>query len=144
MSRKSTTPEYYIWCGLKQRCLNPRNKDYHKYGGRGIMVFPAWIHDFDAFLSNVGQRPGPAYSLDRYPNPNGHYEPGNVRWATYSQQNRNTRVNRLAMFDGRSQCLMAWAEDLGIGYRVLRMRIERGWSIERAFTTPTHPWGNNG
>lgn len=132
--------EYYIWTGLKQRCLNPKSKDFHKYGARGIQVHPPWIHDFVTFLRDVGRCPGPGYSLDRYPDNDGNYEPGNVRWATTSEQNRNTRVNRILTLHGRSQCLAAWADELGIGHRVIRTRKRRGWSDERTLTTPTHGW----
>ncbi len=87
---KSKTPEYYIWCTMKQRCILPNAKSYANYGGRGISVFGPWIKDFPRFLSDVGERPSPELSLDRIDN-NGNYEPGNVRWATPKQQAANKR-----------------------------------------------------
>lgn len=90
------TPIYKTWDGLKQRCLNPNNKNYKGYGGRGIAVSPRWLgqEGFQNFFEDVGQRPGPEYSLDRINN-DGNYEPGNVRWATSKQQGRNRRDNVL-------------------------------------------------
>jgi len=85
------TPEYMAWEAMKQRCLNPRHKAFPRYGGRGITVCPEWIDSFEAFFAHVGPRPGPEYSLDRYPDNNGNYEPGNVRWTTWEEQNRNQR-----------------------------------------------------
>lgn len=91
------TPEWYTWCGLRQRCLNPNNPAYPRYGGRGIGVAPEWLgkHGFSAFLEHVGKRPTPDHSLDRIDNDRG-YEPGNVRWATAAQQAHNTRKTKLA------------------------------------------------
>lgn len=87
--RKS--PEYQSWLNMRGRCLDPKNNRYFLYGGRGITVDPAWQHDFAAFFSHVGHKPTPKHSLDRHPNPDGHYEPGNVRWATPQEQRRNRR-----------------------------------------------------
>jgi hypothetical protein len=78
------------WQNAIQRCENPRFPRYQDYGGRGIAFHPAWRHDFRAFLRDVGPRPSAQHSLDRV-DVNGHYEPGNVRWATTAEQNRNQR-----------------------------------------------------
>lgn len=82
-------PEYAIWKAMRQRCLNPNDKRYCDWGGRGIRVCDQWS-DFGVFIADVGFRPSPIYSLDRVDN-NGHYEPGNVRWALGSEQNLNKR-----------------------------------------------------
>ena len=81
------TPEYRIWGSLRQRCLNPNDKGYADYGGRGITVCERWDR-FENFIMDVGRRPSPEYSLDRIDN-DGNYEPGNVRWATADQQAAN-------------------------------------------------------
>jgi hypothetical protein len=85
-------PHYRIWSGIHERCGNPNNKSYKNYGGRGIRVDPRW-NDFRNFLADVGERPHPDLSLDRIDN-DGHYTPGNVRWATRSEQNKNRRSSR--------------------------------------------------
>lgn len=82
---------------MKKRCANPNDPRYADYGGRGIRVHEAWVEDFWQFVKDVGPRPegvGPTgrslWSLDRIDN-NGHYEPGNVRWASHHEQRRNSR-----------------------------------------------------
>jgi len=83
-------PEYQAWANMRDRCFNPRRSTYRYYGGRGITVCDRWWNSYENFLADVGRRPGPGYSLDRI-DVNGNYEPGNVRWATRSQQNANQR-----------------------------------------------------
>lgn len=87
------SPEYQAWCAMKQRCLNPRHRAYCNYGGRGIGIYPEWIVNFGAFLSEVGRKPDPALTLERLDNERG-YEPGNVTWETRTHQNRNKRPRR--------------------------------------------------
>lgn len=88
--RGSEHPLYWVWMGMKERCRNPRNDRYAYYGGRGIVVCERWA-SFEHFLSDMGERPGAGYSLDRIDN-DGNYEPGNVRWATGKQQAANRQA----------------------------------------------------
>ena len=83
------TPEYVAWCNMRRRCSEPDNKSYRYYGARGIRVCDRW-RSFEAFLDDMGPKPGPEYSIDRIDN-DGHYEPGNCRWATAKQQSDNKR-----------------------------------------------------
>lgn len=85
VSRLRTT-----WYGMKQRCLNPNHPFFKHYGGRGIGIAPEWVSDSIAFIAYVGPKPTPQHSLDRIDN-DGNYEPGNVQWATRSQQGKNRR-----------------------------------------------------
>lgn len=84
-------PEYHAWAGMKDRCGNPNSIGFKYWGGRGIKVHPKWISSFRSFYNDVGPTPGKGYSLDRFPNKDGNYEPGNVRWATRSEQSKNRR-----------------------------------------------------
>ena len=82
---------YWSWAMMIQRCTNPRASGYAEwYGGRGVTVCDRWLNDYAAFLADMGERPA-GTELDRYPNNNGNYEPGNVRWATEAEQAANRR-----------------------------------------------------
>lgn len=137
-SSLGNSPEFNAWCTLKSRCLCPTNQAYNRYGGIGITVAECWIHNFQSFFDHIGPRPSPEYSVDRIDNSRG-YEPGNVRWATSTEQNRNTRRNRMMTYKGKTQCMAAWAEELGIRYNVLNNRTYAGWSDERSLSTPCKP-----
>lgn len=80
--------EYRAWKHAKERCFNPKARGYARYGGRGITMCPEWVHDFAAFFVHIGPRPAKGLLLDRIDN-DGHYEPGNVRWATPLVSGRN-------------------------------------------------------
>lgn len=83
-------PERRVWLNMKRRCLISNDYSYRWYGARGITVCERWSSSYEAFLEDVGRRPNAEYSLDRIDN-DGNYEPGNVRWATKSEQRRNQR-----------------------------------------------------
>ena len=83
-------PEYRAWANAKNRCTNPKNQSYKDYGARGIAMAPIFMGSFKTFFEEVGVKPSAEHSLDRIDNSKG-YEPGNLRWATRTQQNRNSR-----------------------------------------------------
>ena len=129
------TPEYRAWRAAKSRCNNPNNISFKNYGGRGIRMCKAWSDDFAVFAANMGKRPSDKHSLDRNDN-DGDYGPDNCRWATRAEQNRNSRQNRFLTFRGKTHCIADWVKILGMRRGTLQDRIYRGWSIEKAITTP--------
>lgn len=123
---------YESWRGMLQRCGNPNKKSYANYGGRGIIVCERWMR-FENFYADVGDPPSPKHSLDRYPDNDGNYEPGNCRWATRTEQNTNKRNNHWLNYLGERKTLVQWAKDLRIDRSVIQRRLKRGWPIEKAF-----------
>lgn len=133
---KSRTTEYRIWAGIKDRCLNPNSRSYPGWGGRGIKMCQRWQESFEAFLEDVGDRPGMEYTLDRIDN-DGNYEKGNVRWATWTEQQNNRRSSRYLTHNGETKTVSQWARATGMKRDTLQHRIhDRGWSVEKALTTP--------
>ena len=129
------SPEYVAWKAMIARCERPGSISYRYYGGRGIRVCAKWKRSFEAFLEDVGLKPSPAHSIDRINN-EGHYEPGNVRWATRREQRRNLRSNRWLTIRGVTQCLADWATEAGISRRCLYHRLKRGWPMDELLESP--------
>lgn len=113
----------------------PNEPAYEDYGGRGIQMDERWQRDFTAFLADVGPRPSPHHTIERL-DVNGHYERGNVAWATMKVQARNKRNNRHISMGGRTMILVEWCEEYGIDPKNVVARERIGWSIERSITTP--------
>ena len=132
----SPTREYVAWIAMNDRCANRNNVAFHNYGGRGIAVCERWRGEcgFANFLADMGPKPSPQHSLDRYPNTDGNYEPGNVRWATRSEQNRNKRNSVLVNYRGQVVCVSDLAKATGRDRHVLSRRIRAGMSAEEALS----------
>ena len=94
--KKKVDSVYRTWIDMKQRCNNPNDNSYQWYGAKGIKVCDEWLNDFEAFAKHIGPKPSPKHSIDRFPNKNGNYEPGNVRWATQQQQVDNMNPQKIA------------------------------------------------
>lgn len=135
-SRGENTKEYKTWASMRRRCELPSQRSYKHYGGRGITVCPEWTHDFEAFVRCVGMAPSEKHTLDRI-DPNGNYEPGNVRWATMAEQSVNRTNNDYIEYRGERLALSQWADRFGIKYQTLWARIHvYKWPVETAFTAP--------
>ena len=124
--RGSSTPEYRSWSGMIRRCCRSSDKRWADYGGRGITICVRWRRDFRSFLEDMGLRPDWATSIDRI-DVNGNYEPSNCRWATATQQARNTRYRRVITIHGVSRTLAEWQEATGVDKRRISARLAAGW-----------------
>jgi hypothetical protein len=135
-TRNAHSNTYAIWRGMIERCTNRRCKDFKKYGACGITVCERW-HDFSNFLKDVGERPSKQHSIDRFPNMSGDYEPGNVRWATTSEQARNRKTNAMYTINGETRCLAEWVEIYGTSRSLVNNRLRIGWTIEKSLSVPS-------
>lgn len=134
--KKNNLNLYRNWQGMKDRCYNKNSKRYDHYGGRGITVADRWlgVDGFDNFLSDMGDKPGKEYSIDRI-DVNGPYSPENCRWATWEQQENNRRINKYYEFRGKKMTLPQWSRELGIPYSTLLYRKRKGMEPPRLFST---------
>ena len=125
------TATYNTWRQMKDRCVNPNNARYARYGGRGITICDAWLA-FDNFYADMGDKPE-GMTLDRIDN-NGNYEPENCRWATPQEQSNNVKTNRVFTYNNKTQTLAQWAREKGMAYHVLKYRLNKGWQPPKLFT----------
>lgn len=130
---------YLTWVSMKRRCYSRGDPSYSNYGGRGIEVHAAWRQDYAAFAryirAQLGERPTVKHTLDRIDNNRG-YEPGNVRWASKSEQVRNTRIAVYLTIDGATRHIREWAALSPVPESTIRGRLKRGWPIATAVFEP--------
>jgi hypothetical protein len=129
LSRK-TTPEYRAWKAMKNRCYNPRYKEYRYYGGRGIKVCKRWVNSFNNFLLDMGKRLSNRHSLDRFPDNNGNYKPSNCRWATKKEQSINRRSAVVIRYGGQVLSLSDFLITNGISAATFYRRKRKGYYTE--------------
>lgn len=143
-SNKKASPEWTAWNQMRQRCSNPKNSSFKRYGARGIVVCERW-QKFENFLADMGPKPvGPKrfFSVERKNN-NGNYEPSNCKWATQTEQSNNRRSNRIVSWNGVTKTVTQWASELGIKVQTLGYRIRDAWPVEEAFTRPVRKYERN-
>lgn len=116
---KSYSPEYRAWAGMIARCTNPKAPKYPNYGERGIIVCDKWLHSFESFYADIGDRPSKDYSLERL-NVDGNYEPSNCIWATRREQQRNIRVQK-----NNTTGVNGVKKSLKLGQYIAQIRVER-------------------
>jgi hypothetical protein len=134
--RSKENPKWRLhvcWLGMKSRCDNPNNKQFKDWGWRGITYDPRWAV-FENFAADMGEPPE-GMTIDRIDN-DGPYCKSNCRWASRKEQSRNRRMNRYLELGGRRMTIVEWSESLGVKSRLLRVRLNRGWTVERTLTTP--------
>ena len=120
---KRSMKEYRIWKAMKSRCYAPsQNKGLYKQFG--IKVCDRWLHDFDAFLFDMGRMPSDEYSIERI-DVKGNYCPENCKWIPMKDQPKNRSNSRFFTHDGKTMCLKDWARYYGIKYTTLYGRITR-------------------
>ncbi len=134
----SKTSEYRSWSHMIARCHTPSDCHYQYYGARGISVCDQWRHSFATFILNMGKCPE-GFTIDRIDN-GGNYTPDNCRWANKSTQMRNRRNAVMLTFNGKTQNMVEWATELGLGYKMLQHRYARGWPAERILSPRLTRW----
>ncbi len=147
----SGTPEHWAWKNIRQRCYNTGRADYERYGGAGTRACKGWLNSFESFIHDMGLRPPDKTSIDRI-DFNLHYScghceeclenkwPMNCRWADADIQNNNSKKNIFLELNGKRMTAAQWSRELGFGPLVLIKRLRRGWSEEKALTTPLRAW----
>jgi hypothetical protein len=128
---------------MKRRCYAPSVKEFRNYGGNGIRVCDRWRYSFENFLTDMGRRPTPNHSIDRFPDKKGNYEPSNCRWATRAEQNRNLNRNVWIEHDGKKMILEDWARLLKIHGRNISRHLNRGKTLSwvvNYFTTKNNSY----
>lgn len=125
---------YETWRNMLSRCGQPSCERYPRYGGRGISVCRQWL-SFDVFYADMGPQPD-GKSIERIDN-DGDYTPENCRWATHDEQMQNVGHVKFLEWNGERLTRSQWADRVGLHRETIRSRLKRGWTVERALTTPT-------
>lgn len=118
--------EYYCWYNMIQRCINPKNEFYHRYGGRGISVCQKWSESFENFIKDIGYKPSKKYSLDRINN-DGNYEPSNCKWSTKIEQDNNRSDNKKVINTETNEEYLSISEaarNIGMHQQTLRNQLK--------------------
>lgn len=130
------TPEYSVWCDMKNRCNNTKFSRYCDWGGRWIKVCDRWLDDVRLFVEDMGLRPWLEYSLDRIDNDKD-YCKENCKWSSREEQQHNKRNNFLVEYEWSKKTIAEWASIFNINVHTLTFRIKQlKWDIDKAITKP--------
>lgn len=138
MPFKNPHPLYSVWQSMRRRCLSPGFRQWADYGGRGISICPEW-DDFHQFVEDMGPRPSSTHSIDRIDN-DGPYSPGNCRWATKKEQQRNQRTTRRVTIEGQEYLVAALAELSGLKHETIVQRAESGMAYDLVVAKTRYPF----
>ena len=127
---KCRTRIYKTWCNMKNRCNNPKNKEFKNYGDRGIKLCDKW-YTFEGFWEDMKEGYSDNLTIDRINN-NGNYEKENCQWSTHKEQANNKRNNKFLTLNNETKSITIWANELGLKYTTLYMRLRNGFSVQKA------------
>lgn len=117
-------PEYKSWVKMRERCNRPKDISYKNYGAKGIIVCDRWLNSFENFLSDMGLKPEPNYSIDRKDSTQ-NYNPDNCKWSSRIEQNNNKSDTRVIMFNGVKFNLRTFCAHLGMAQSTIYRRTKR-------------------
>ena len=127
--------EYKAWQRMKVRVSDTKGNHKKYYFDKAIDIDPRWEKSFEDFYEDMGSAPSAKHSIDRINNALGYWK-FNCRWATREQQQRNRDCNRMLTYNGKTQCIADWAEELKIDRALIDQRLSKGWDVKRIFTEP--------
>ena len=128
----TNTRLHRIWSGMLRRCYNKNDPNYPRYGGRGISICEDWKTNFKLFYDwAMSNGYSDELSIDRI-DVNGNYEALNCRWANNKEQSNNKNNNHLVTFNGKTQNVTQWCEELGLNRTRVYKRLKKGWCVEKA------------
>lgn len=132
------TKEFTSWIGMIGRCKSKRADKKKYYLDAGVEICDRWldpVNGYANFLADMGRKPSPSHTIDRYPDPDGNYEPGNCRWATPTEQVRNRRNTIKITAFGKTLTVSEWAEITGLPYHTILRRFQKGHLPEKLLQT---------
>lgn len=127
---------YSIWHSMIRRCYDDKCASFPNYGSRGISVCKRW-QDVRNFIKDMHPRPFASAQIDRSNNDK-NYSPGNCRWVTSTENNRNRSSNKVLEHAGKKMCVVEWSEETGIPASAIYKRLQYGFSVEDTLTAPLH------
>lgn len=137
--KMSKTRLYHTWASIKSRCYYAGHKSYNNYGGRGITMCDEWANSSEAFIKwALSSGYADDMTIERI-DVNGNYTPENCKWIPAKDQAKNRRSCRVYTYNGKTQNLTNWCNELQLPYKNIHNRLVKlGWSFERAISEPIH------
>ena len=137
---KTKDRAYRTWMFIKRRCYNKNDVCYPHYGAKGITMWSGWVNNPSAFcdyVSSLDRYDEPSVTIDRIDFKKG-YEPGNLRWITLDEQQRNKSSNVFLTINGETHTISEWARITGMNASTISFRVRNGWDAENAVFSPAN------